>query len=122
LAQRFVERCRDDLPKLRQILADAESCVGPGTEDLRLIVHRMAGSAALFGFAAIGAMAARIDEELATGMNAQRVSLSDTSYYNATRTHLGLEKDSSSRRSVERYGRIVACHILGGLHHQYCRM
>jgi len=45
-----------------------------------------------------------------------------TSYYNATRTHLGLGKDSPNRRPIERRGRIVACDILGGLHHQYVRM
>ena len=43
-------------------------------------------------------------------------------YYNATRTHLGLGKDSPNRRAIEHCGRIVAREILGGLHHQYCRM
>jgi transposase InsO family protein len=42
------------------------------------------------------------------------------SCYNATRTHLGLEKDSPNRRSIERHGRIVARAILGGLHHDGC--
>ena len=44
------------------------------------------------------------------------------SYYNATRTHFGLEKNSPNRRPIERHGRIVARAILGGLHHEYCRM
>jgi len=43
-------------------------------------------------------------------------------YYNVTRTHLGLEKDSSYRRAIEHYGRIVARDIPGGLHHQYSRI
>jgi hypothetical protein len=44
------------------------------------------------------------------------------SYYNATRTHLGLEKDSPNRRPIERQGRIVAREVLGGLRHRYCRI
>ena len=52
----------------------------------------------------------------------RRVLQGYASYYNATRTHLGLEKDSPNRRRVECHGRIVACDVLGGLHHQYCRM
>ena len=43
-------------------------------------------------------------------------------YYNTTRTHLGLGKDTPTRRSVERCGRIIATDILGGLHHQYARI
>jgi len=44
------------------------------------------------------------------------------SYYNATRTHLGLGKDSPESRPIESHGRIVVHDVLGGLHHQYCRM
>ena len=43
-------------------------------------------------------------------------------YYNATRTHLGLGKDSPNHRPTECHGRIVAREILGGLHHRYCRI
>lgn len=43
-------------------------------------------------------------------------------YYNATRTHLGLRKDAPDHRPVERHGTIAARDILGGLHHQYCRI
>ena len=43
-------------------------------------------------------------------------------YYNATRTHLGLGKDSPNRRPIERRGRIIATDVLGGLHHQYSRI
>ena len=52
----------------------------------------------------------------------RRVLQAYTSYYNATRTHLGLEKDSPHRRPVEHRGRIVATELLGGLHHQYARI
>ena len=43
-------------------------------------------------------------------------------YYNATRTHLSLSKDSPNRRPVQRRGSIVATDVLGGLHHQYARI
>ena len=52
----------------------------------------------------------------------RRVLQAYTSYYNATRTHLGLRKDAPHRRPIERRGRIVAIRFLGGLHHQYRRM
>jgi transposase InsO family protein len=43
-------------------------------------------------------------------------------YYNELRTHLSLGKDSPRRRQVQRFGQLAAQPILGGLHHQYCRM
>ena len=43
-------------------------------------------------------------------------------YYNTTRTHLGLGKDSPNRRAVQHRGRIVTTDVLGGLHHQYARI
>ena len=52
----------------------------------------------------------------------RRVLQAYMSYYNATRTHLGLAKDSPHRRLVERRGRIVVTEVLGGLHHQYARI
>ena len=45
-----------------------------------------------------------------------------TDYYNAVRTHLSLGKDTPHRRSVQLAGRIQACPIIGGLHHQYVRI
>jgi len=42
--------------------------------------------------------------------------------YNATRTHLSLNKDAPVPRGVEWDGNIVCRPILGGLHHQYGRM
>ncbi len=52
----------------------------------------------------------------------QRVLNAYLDYYNSTRTHLGLGKDTPLRRSIQRCGRIIAADILGGLHHQYCRI
>jgi hypothetical protein len=37
-------------------------------------------------------------------------------YYNATRTHLSLEKDAPVSRAVDRAGHILCRPILGGLH------
>jgi transposase InsO family protein len=43
-------------------------------------------------------------------------------YYNRTRTHLSLNKDSPAPRAVESCGRILPVRILGGLHHRYVRI
>jgi transposase InsO family protein len=48
------------------------------------------------------------------------LSLSST-YYNQTRTHLGLGKDTPLR-AVQRTGIIVATPVLSGLHHRYARI
>src|SRR5690349_20444532 len=45
-----------------------------------------------------------------------------TAYYNATRTHLGIDKDAPNCRPIESYGVIVANAVLGGLHHRYARI
>ncbi len=43
-------------------------------------------------------------------------------YYNTARTHLGIDKDSPDRRSIETRGTIIANPVLGGLHHRYARI
>ena len=43
-------------------------------------------------------------------------------YYNESRTHLGLRKDTQISRAVQAVGRIVSRPVLGGLHHQYARI
>ncbi len=43
-------------------------------------------------------------------------------HYNGIRTHLALGKDAPLRRPIQRLGEIAARPILGGLHHEYCRM
>ena len=43
-------------------------------------------------------------------------------YYNERRTHLSVGKDSPGHRPVQRLGQLPAQPILGGLHHQYCRI
>jgi hypothetical protein len=43
-------------------------------------------------------------------------------YYDATRTHLTLNKDAPMSRAAETAGRIICHPILGGLHRQYGRI
>ena len=45
-----------------------------------------------------------------------------TTYYNETRTHLSLDKDSPLSRTVNRAGCVFCRPVLGGLHHQYGRI
>jgi transposase InsO family protein len=52
----------------------------------------------------------------------RRILAAYTGYYNRLRTHLSLRKDSPSHRSIQRFGQIIPRPILGGLHHEYCRM
>ena len=43
-------------------------------------------------------------------------------YYNTSRTHMSLQKDSPVHRSNQPNGRIIGKPILGGLHHVYSRV
>ena len=43
-------------------------------------------------------------------------------YYNETRIHRSLDKDSPFHRAIEHLGAITSRPLLGGLHHQYCRI
>jgi transposase InsO family protein len=52
----------------------------------------------------------------------RRILMAYAAYYNGIRTHLALAKDSPSRRPVQRFGQVAARPVLGGLHHQYCRI
>jgi transposase InsO family protein len=45
-----------------------------------------------------------------------------SSYYNETRTHLGLDKDAPLGRAIQRSGIIIATPILSGLYHRYARI
>ncbi len=42
-------------------------------------------------------------------------------YYNVSRTHMSLGKDSPEHRTIQKDGKIVSKPILGGLHHIYSR-
>jgi transposase InsO family protein len=52
----------------------------------------------------------------------RRILAGYASYYNAFRTHLSLGKDAPAHRPVQRLGQLAVRPLLGGLHHQYCRM
>ena len=43
-------------------------------------------------------------------------------YYNETRRHLGLDKDTPLPRPIQRTGTIAATPVLSGLHHSYARI
>ena len=51
----------------------------------------------------------------------RRVLKSYSLYYNETRTHLGLDKDTPLPRPAQRAGTIVSVPILSALHHRYAR-
>jgi hypothetical protein len=52
----------------------------------------------------------------------RRILAKYVAYYNEARTHVSLRKDAPLTRSIESYGEIVGCPILGGLHHRYGRI
>ena len=51
----------------------------------------------------------------------RQVLKSYSPYYNESRTHLGLRKDTPLPRAIQRSGAIVTVPILSGLHHRYAR-
>jgi hypothetical protein len=52
----------------------------------------------------------------------RRVLKSYARYYNGLRIHHSLNKDAPFPRAIERLGVIISRPVLGGLHHQYCRI
>jgi hypothetical protein len=52
----------------------------------------------------------------------RRVLQSYARYYNESRTHRSLNKDAPVHRAIESLGAIISRPVLGGLHHQYCRI
>src|SRR5260221_5416022 len=51
----------------------------------------------------------------------RRIPKSYARYYNETRTHLALDKDTPASRPIQRTGVVRSLTILGGLHHHYAR-
>ena len=43
-------------------------------------------------------------------------------YYNESHIHRSLDKDAPFHRAIEPFGVITSQPVLGGLHHQYCRI
>jgi len=52
----------------------------------------------------------------------RRIFAAYAGYYNGIRPHLALAKDAPLGRPIQQFGQITALPILGGLHHEYCRM
>lgn len=52
----------------------------------------------------------------------RRILKSYMACYNEAWTHLSLDKDAPIGRPIQRFGEITVHSILGGLHHQYCRI
>ena len=52
----------------------------------------------------------------------RRILRGYAAYYNVARTHRSLNKDAPLHRAIERLGAVVSRPVLGGLHHQYCKI
>jgi transposase InsO family protein len=52
----------------------------------------------------------------------RRILTKYAAYYNESRTHRSLNKDAPLHRAIQRLGAIASQPVLGGLHHQYCRI
>jgi hypothetical protein len=64
-----------------------------------------------------------IDHVIVSGeTHLRRIMSMYAGHYNEARTHLSLEKDAPIGRSIERFGRIIAEPLVGGLHHRYARI
>ena len=57
-----------------------------------------------------------------TGSLLRRILREYAAYYNGLRTHRALNQDAPVHRAVEPVGAITSRPVLGGLHHQYCRI
>jgi transposase InsO family protein len=64
-----------------------------------------------------------VDHIMALGeSHLRRVLKSYARYYNESRVHRSLSKDAPFPRAIARLGVITSQPVLGGLHHQYCRI
>jgi hypothetical protein len=52
----------------------------------------------------------------------RRILTKYAAYYNESRTHRSLGKDAPIHRAIQHVGCIAAVPVLGGLHHDYCRI
>jgi hypothetical protein len=64
-----------------------------------------------------------IDHAVVSGeAHLRRLMALYASYYNEERIRFALGKDTPMRRPAERFGRITAEPVVGGLHHRYARI
>jgi MFS family permease len=52
----------------------------------------------------------------------RRILRQYAAYYNGLRTHRALNQDAPVHRAVQSVGAVTSRPVLGGLHHQYCRI
>ena len=52
----------------------------------------------------------------------RRILTKYAAYYNELRTNRSLNKNAPFHRAIQRLGAITSQPVLGGLHHQYCRI
>jgi hypothetical protein len=99
------------------------------SRELRELIRRMSRENLLWGAPRIHGELLKLGFEIAESTvskymarrSAWRTS-AYSSYYNETRTHLGLARDTPIPRAVQRSGTIVTTPILSGLHHRYARI
>jgi len=70
LRNRFRSRIADDRVELARLTAS-----DPAGADMRRLAHNLAGSAGTFGYPALGAAAAEIDDQMADGSPPDAASL-----------------------------------------------
>ena len=70
LRERFRARVADDLAQLETLVAK-----GMQGDELRNLVHNLAGTAGMFGFPDVSAAAGEIDDQLAAGLATSAASL-----------------------------------------------
>lgn len=63
LQARFVARCAGDLERLRELANAGE----PGTGEMRLLAHSLAGAGATFGFPGVSTAAGLLDDAFVAG-------------------------------------------------------
>ena len=62
------------------------------------------------------------DQMIVLGEHLRRIVSLYAGYYNKARTHLSLDKDAPISRPIDRFSRIIAEPMVGGLHHRYARI
>jgi transposase InsO family protein len=64
-----------------------------------------------------------LDQRIVFGeAHLRRILSKYAAYYNESRIHRALDKDAPFHRAIECLGAIASQAVLGGLHHQYCRI